>query len=66
MSDVTKKPWFSKTLVINGLTLAASLLAVAQGSELIAEYPRTAAAIGATLAAVNIALRFVTSLPVSF
>ena len=59
------KSWIkSKTIVLNGLTLAASLLTVVAGSELVADYPRAAAGIVAALAAVNIALRFVTHLAV--
>ena len=59
------KSWTkSKTIVLNGLTLAASLLTVVAGSELVADYPRAAAGIVAALAAVNIALRFVTHLAV--
>ena len=60
------KSWTkSKTIILNGLTLAASLLTVVAGSELIADYPRAAAAIVAALAAINVALRFVTHLPVA-
>ncbi len=59
------KSWFqSKTIIVNSLTLAASLLSVLAGSQLIAEYPRGAAGIAAALAAVNIMLRFVTVLPI--
>jgi hypothetical protein len=60
------KSWLkSKTIIVNSLTLAASLLAVVGGSEVIADYPRAAAAIVAALAAINVALRFVTYLPVA-
>jgi hypothetical protein len=60
------KSWTkSKTIILNGLTLAASLLTVVAGSELIADYPRAAAGIVAALAAINVALRFVTHLPVA-
>ena len=59
------KSWIkSKTIILNGLTLAASLLTVVAGSVLVADYPRAAAGIVAALAAVNVALRFVTYLPV--
>ena len=59
------KSWIqSKTIILNGLTLAASLLTVVAGSELVADYPRAAAGIVAALAAVNVALRLVTYLPV--
>lgn len=60
------KSWIkSKTIIVNSLTLAASLLAVVGGSDVIAEYPRAVAGVAAALAAVNIALRFVTYLPVA-
>lgn len=59
------KAWFtSKTLIINTLTLAASLLTVAAGSDLVAQYPRAAAGIAAGLSAINIALRFLTVMPI--
>lgn len=58
------KAWFtSKTVIINTLTLAASLLTVAAGSDLVAQYPKAAASIAAGLSAINIVLRFVTVLP---
>ena len=59
------KSWIkSKTIILNGLTLAASLLTVVAGSELVADHPKAAAGIVAALAAVNVALRFVTHLAV--
>lgn len=59
------KTWFtSKTLIVNALTLAASLLTVAAGSDLVAQYPRAAATIAALISGVNIALRFVTIMPI--
>lgn len=59
------KTWFtSKTLIVNALTLAASLLTVAAGSDLVAQYPKSAAAIAALISVTNIALRFVTIMPI--
>lgn len=59
------KQWFtSKTLIVNALTLTASLLTVAAGSDLVAQYPRAAATIAALISGVNIALRFVTIMPI--
>ena len=59
------KQWFtSKTVIVNALTLAASLLTVAAGSDLVAQYPRAAATIAALISGVNIALRFVTIMPI--
>ena len=57
-----KKNWTrSRTILLNSLTLAVSVLTAVGGSELVADYPKAAAAIVAALAAANIALRFVTS-----
>lgn len=59
------KAWFtSKTLILNTLTLTASLLTVAAGSDLVSQYPKAAALLAAALSAVNIALRFVTVMPI--
>jgi hypothetical protein len=59
------KSWAaSKTIIVNSLSLAAGLLTVAAGSELVAQYPRAAAVVASALAAVNIGLRFVTYLPI--
>jgi hypothetical protein len=58
------KSWtVSKTVIVNALSLAAGLLATAAGSDLVAQYPKTATIIGSALAAVNIVLRFVTVEP---
>lgn len=56
-----KSPWQSKTIWVNGLTLAGSVLAMLSGSELIAAHPGLVSAIGIGLAVVNLALRFVTT-----
>ena len=64
MADKSKSWLSSKTVIVNALSLAAGLLTVAAGSELVTQYPRAAAAIASGLAAVNIALRFVTFLPI--
>ncbi len=59
------KSWIkSKTIVFNVLTLVASLLTIVSGSEVFAEHPQITAAIVPALAAINVALRFVTHLPV--
>lgn len=59
-----KKWWQSKTVIVNGLTAAAAVLATLQGQAIIAENPKATAAIVAAVSAVNIALRFVTVLPI--
>lgn len=66
MAEKTK-PWFlSKVLIVNGLTLAGGLLATLAGSDLIAANPQVAAGIASAIAAVNIGLRFITSLPIEW
>ena len=61
---MTKNWTRSRTILLNSLTLAVSVLTVVSGSELVADYPKAAAAIVAALAAANIALRFITSRPI--
>lgn len=51
----------SKLLWINVLTLAASLLAVLEGNDWIAQNPRLTAAIGVAIGFVNVILRTITS-----
>lgn len=59
------KNWYaSKTVIVNTLSLSVGLLTVLAGSELVASHPQAAAMIGTALAGVNIALRFVTKVPV--
>lgn len=55
----------SKTLIVNGLTVAAGTLAYWQGNEVIASNPKLVAAVVAALGVVNVALRLVTFLPVA-
>ena len=59
-----KKWWQSKTVIVNVLTAAAAVLTTLQGSAIIAEYPKATAAVVAALGGVNVALRFVTVLPI--
>jgi hypothetical protein len=61
---MNEKPWYlSKTFWLNLLTALGAVLAAVAGSDLIAEYPKAAAIVAAGIAGVNIALRFVTVLP---
>lgn len=60
-----KPIWQSKTIWVNGLTLAAGVLSLVAGSDLIAAFPRAAAAVVTTLGVVNVALRFVTTTPIA-
>lgn len=59
-----KEWWKSKTLWVNGLTFVGALLSFAAGHEVIAQYPAVASGILTVVAAVNIALRFLTNEPI--
>jgi len=55
------KDWFrSKTLIVNGLSLAVAVITAVAGSTLVQDYPQAAASCAAALAAINMALRFLT------
>ena len=54
----------SKTLWINGITLAAGLLSLAVGGEFLADKPTFLAIIVAINGALNIGLRFLTTQPI--
>lgn len=59
------KSWLkSKTIIVNSLTLAASVLTLLVGSELVQQNPKITAGIVAALAAVNVGLRIITSVPI--
>lgn len=55
----------SKTIIVNVLTLSLAVLAAFKGSNLIAAYPEIAASITAAIAAINVVLRFLTTMPLS-
>lgn len=55
----------SKTVIVNVMLVAVSALAAVQGHEVMAEYPEVVAVVGAIIGAVNVALRFLTTKPVS-
>ena len=61
---MSKSPFASKTLWVNGLTLAAVVLTALVDHQLITENPAVVAALTMGLSAVNMILRFVTSQPV--
>lgn len=54
----------SKTFWVNAITLAAGLVAVLSGSELVQDYPQAVAVLAAVQGAVNIVLRLVTTRPI--
>jgi len=59
-----KKWWQSKTVIVNALSAAAAVLTTLQGQAIVAEYPKATAIVVAALSGLNIALRFVTVLPI--
>jgi hypothetical protein len=59
------KKWFqSKTIVVNVLAAVVAVVGAAMGTDLIAEYPQMVAVMAAVVSAANVALRFVTDLPI--
>ena len=64
--SVQTKPWYqSKTVWFNLLSGVSSVLATIVEKDWVAEHPEAIAVIGGVVAAINIALRFVTDKPVS-
>ena len=59
-----KKWWQSKTVIVNALSAGIAVLTTLQGQAIVAEYPKATAIIVAALSGLNIALRFVTVLPI--
>jgi hypothetical protein len=55
----------SKTLIFNALVLASGVLAYVSGHEVMVEHPEWVAGIGAAVGAINVVLRFFTTMPVS-
>lgn len=54
----------SKTIIVNSLTVVVGVLGYLQGHEVIAAYPGVVAGLVATIGVLNVALRFVTTIPV--
>ena len=63
--DIVTKLLKSKTLIVNWGVLIASTLTVWTNSELITQHPDVMATLVSALAAVNIVLRYLTTLPLS-
>jgi len=61
---MSKSPFASKTLWVNGLTLAAVVLTALVDHSLITENPAVLASLTMGLSAVNMVLRFLTNKPV--
>jgi len=62
---IRKKPWWqSKTVIVNLLTAGIALGTTLQGQAIITEYPRATAVIVAAISGLNVALRFITYLPI--
>lgn len=62
---MSKSPFASKTLWVNGLTLAAVVLTALVDHTLIIDSPAVLAALTMGLSAVNMVLRFLTNKPLS-
>ena len=59
-----KKPWYkSKTIWLNTITAGIAVLTALQGQQIVADNPKASALVLAGLSGLNIALRFVTILP---
>jgi hypothetical protein len=61
---MTKSIFASKTFWLNAVTLAAGLVAVLSGSDLVAEYPTAIAIIASVQGVLNIVLRVVSKVPI--
>ena len=55
----------SKTIIVNVLTVAVGVLGYLAGNEVISQNPEAVAALISAVGVVNVALRFVTVLPLS-
>lgn len=60
-----KWAFLSRTILVNSATTALSVLALIQGQNWIVDYPRVVAGIGVAIGALNVYLRFVTTVPVT-
>jgi hypothetical protein len=59
-----KKWWQSKTVIVNVLTATVAVLTTLSDQQIIADHPTAAGLILADLSGVNVALRFITVLPI--
>lgn len=62
--EILKKLMKSKTIIVNSLTVVVGVLGFLQGHEVIAAYPEVVAGIVAAVGVLNVALRFITTIPV--
>ena len=62
--DSAKKWWLSKTIILNIVSAGIAVITAAAGTDLVSQHPQAAAIAAATLAGLNIALRFITVLPI--
>jgi hypothetical protein len=59
-----KKWWQSKTVIVNVLTATVAVLTTLVDQQIIAENPQAVALTIAAISGVNVALRFITVLPI--
>ena len=60
----SKNWWKSKTIWVNVISAGIAVVTAAAGTDLVQTHPQAAAIAGAALAGLNIALRFITVLPI--
>lgn len=60
----SKQWWQSKTIILNAVTAGIAIVTAAAGTDLVQSHPQAAAVTAAVLAGLNIALRFITVLPI--
>lgn len=63
--QIITKLFQSKTLILNWITLIVGVLAAVSGSEIIKDYPDVAAGILSAVGALNLVLRYLTTLPLA-
>jgi len=61
---MSKEWWKSKTILLNIVSAGIAVVTAAAGTEIVSQHPQAAAITAATLAGLNIALRFITVLPI--
>ena len=64
MLNLLKKALKSKTIIVNVLMVGAGVLGYLSGHEVITQYPEVVSALVAAAGVVNVALRFLTTIPV--
>lgn len=61
-----KSIWTSKTFWVNAVTFLVALVTLVAGQDWVANYPQVVAILGMVSGVLNVILRSITSVPVSF